>query len=257
MKHSALRWRLGFTLIELLVVIAIIAILAAILFPVFAQARESARKASCQSNCKQLALAVLMYVQDYDETLPHGWNSTGEYSVLDADHPWGWQTWATFTMPYLKNLGVHRCPSSKDNPPIATKVNGRDAIIRSNYFWNASLGKLGMGSGAGTNCGGDTTTPIALAAVEAPADTVLLGDKYHVGFPYAPTPACGATAYTNSQGNNIRWDDRNYSDQWRCPTPGPWHHDGSNFAFVDGHVKHMKAATVYEDLTDKLWSLKK
>ena len=60
----------GFTLIELLVVIAIIAILAAILFPVFARARENARKANCQSNMKQLGLAILQYAQDHDETLP-------------------------------------------------------------------------------------------------------------------------------------------------------------------------------------------
>src|SRR5690349_23826516 len=62
--------RNGFTLIELLVVIAIIAILAAILFPVFAQAREKARAASCLSNLKQIGLALMMYVQDYDELLP-------------------------------------------------------------------------------------------------------------------------------------------------------------------------------------------
>ena len=66
-QHRAPR---GFTLIELLVVIAIIAILAAILFPVFAQAREAARKASCLSNIKQFGLATLMYVQDYDDMLP-------------------------------------------------------------------------------------------------------------------------------------------------------------------------------------------
>ena len=67
---SLTRRRRGFTLIELLVVIAIIAILAAILFPVFAQARESARKASCISNTKQLGLGVMMYAQDFDETYP-------------------------------------------------------------------------------------------------------------------------------------------------------------------------------------------
>src|SRR5436853_7431745 len=62
--------RSGFTLIELLVVIAIIAILAAILFPVFAQARESARITSCLSNMKQIGLSWNMYAQDYDETYP-------------------------------------------------------------------------------------------------------------------------------------------------------------------------------------------
>jgi prepilin-type N-terminal cleavage/methylation domain-containing protein len=62
----------GFTLIELLVVIAIIAILAAILFPVFAQARESARTSACLSNCKQIGLAIHMYAQDYDEGFPMG-----------------------------------------------------------------------------------------------------------------------------------------------------------------------------------------
>ncbi|MDH7568888.1 MAG: prepilin-type N-terminal cleavage/methylation domain-containing protein, partial [Armatimonadota bacterium] len=66
--------RRGFTLIELLVVIAIIAILAALLFPVFARARENARKATCMSNCKQIGMATMQYVQDYDETFPRvGW----------------------------------------------------------------------------------------------------------------------------------------------------------------------------------------
>src|SRR5260221_9370599 len=95
----------GFTLIELLVVIAIIAILAAILFPVFAQARESARKASCQSNLKQLALAVGMYKQDYDETYPlGGWRPNGV----------GTNDWQNTIAPYVKNKGVYRCPSSSE-----------------------------------------------------------------------------------------------------------------------------------------------
>jgi prepilin-type N-terminal cleavage/methylation domain-containing protein len=69
-KVTPSRKRTGFTLIELLVVIAIIAILAAILFPVFARARENARRASCQSNLKQIGLAVYQYTQDYDEKCP-------------------------------------------------------------------------------------------------------------------------------------------------------------------------------------------
>src|SRR2546423_6076610 len=66
------RLRPGFTLIELLVVIAIIAILAAILFPVFAKARENARKTSCLSNLKQMGLGLMQYSQDYDECMPKG-----------------------------------------------------------------------------------------------------------------------------------------------------------------------------------------
>lgn len=83
----------GFTLIELLVVIAIIAILAAILFPVFAQARAKARAISCLSNCKQMGTATMMYVQDYDETLPLGWGSTGM------------QVWWITIMPYIQKYG--------------------------------------------------------------------------------------------------------------------------------------------------------
>ncbi|MCX7597678.1 MAG: DUF1559 domain-containing protein, partial [Armatimonadetes bacterium] len=73
----------GFTLIELLVVIAIIAILAAILFPVFARAREKARQASCTSNLKQIAMAHLMYAQDYDEMLPgHGNDAVAPWPLM-------------------------------------------------------------------------------------------------------------------------------------------------------------------------------
>ncbi len=91
--------RRGFTLIELLVVIAIIAILAAILFPVFARAREKARQASCQSNEKQIALSLLMYVQDYDETFMRHC-----YSVGDS-------CWARKIEPYAKNTQIVVCPS--------------------------------------------------------------------------------------------------------------------------------------------------
>ncbi|HEX3000468.1 MAG TPA: prepilin-type N-terminal cleavage/methylation domain-containing protein [Armatimonadota bacterium] len=103
-----LKRKQGFTLIELLVVIAIIAILAAILFPVFARAREKARTSTCQSNGKQIAMAILSYVQDYDETYPRG--------------QFGWvYRWNDAIAPYIKNTQVFKCPS-------ATNENG--------YGWN-------------------------------------------------------------------------------------------------------------------------
>jgi len=125
----------GFTLIELLVVIAIIAILAAILFPVFARAREAARKTSCLSNAKQLALAVLMYANDYDETLPSCAATFKDFNTAHAvrqqwlgrmsqyhytsDYPDGcdrrggifhWQM-ADLLMPYVRNMNIFECPS--------------------------------------------------------------------------------------------------------------------------------------------------
>ncbi len=100
----------GFTLIELLVVIAIIAILAAILFPVFAKAREKARQSSCLSNLKQLALASLMYVQDYDEMSQrwHGYWDSGQ--VPTVSDPF----WYQYIIPYTKNQQIFLCPSAAD-----------------------------------------------------------------------------------------------------------------------------------------------
>ncbi len=99
--------RRGFTLIELLVVIAIIAILAAILFPVFARAREKARQASCLSNVKQLGIAWLAYVQDYDERAAYTYtNSAGGSGPLI--------TWYMYLTPYIKNTQIYKCPSDSD-----------------------------------------------------------------------------------------------------------------------------------------------
>ena len=129
------RSRTGFTLIELLVVIAIIAILAAILFPVFARARESARKISCLSNMKQLGLAAKMYIQDYDESYADSRATYGNF----GRSPWPGPNYygaehicrfahrvyandginldgigATYT-PYIKNVQIFRCPSDPGN----------------------------------------------------------------------------------------------------------------------------------------------
>src|SRR5690606_18060354 len=102
--------RNAFTLIELLVVIAIIAILASILFPVFARARENARRTSCASNLKQIGLAFLHYAQDYDERLPYHRYYSPPYNACAA----GYAGWPTFVEPYVKNWQLFNCPSDSD-----------------------------------------------------------------------------------------------------------------------------------------------
>jgi prepilin-type N-terminal cleavage/methylation domain-containing protein/prepilin-type processing-associated H-X9-DG protein len=118
--------RRGFTLIELLVVIAIIAILAAILFPVFARAREKARQASCMSNVKQLGAALLMYVQDYDETLPFAIGGPTMAAL---------QALPELVTPYTKNRQIERCPSD----PVGAIDFTSYGLSRYSYAWNMVL----------------------------------------------------------------------------------------------------------------------
>jgi prepilin-type N-terminal cleavage/methylation domain-containing protein/prepilin-type processing-associated H-X9-DG protein len=155
--------RPGFTLIELLVVIAIIAILAAILFPVFMQAREKARQASCGSNLKQYTAATLMYLQDYDEKFPmnsylspSGCVSTF-YLAIDS---------------YVKNQQVSQCPSEPQAMDVVTMFSGFGAgacpgTPRYNGFAvNTALFVNGFAGQAPTN----------LALLNVPADTVMQYD---------------------------------------------------------------------------------
>ncbi len=114
-----MRRQRGFTLIELLVVIAIIAILAAILFPVFAKAREKARQSSCSSNLKQVGIAVIQYVQDYDETMP---NVADNVNIATS------RSMVQLHEPYIKNTQLWRCPSAQ----LLSSTNG----VSSNYFGN-------------------------------------------------------------------------------------------------------------------------
>src|SRR5579872_215349 len=129
--------RAGFTLIELLVVIAIIAILAAILFPVFAQAREKARTASCLSNCKQIALATMQYIQDYDEEFMKqdvnaATNSNDGYPLLNTGLAGADMfNYKDEILPYTKNEQIWICPTNQANgslkpapPNIGYHMNG-------------------------------------------------------------------------------------------------------------------------------------
>jgi prepilin-type N-terminal cleavage/methylation domain-containing protein/prepilin-type processing-associated H-X9-DG protein len=240
----------GFTLIELLVVIAIIAILAAILFPVFAQARESARKATCLSNLKEIDLAVQMYVQDYDECMPSSY--TGGM-IGEATY---------YCQPYMKSFGILFCPSrqitfaqaggdacgAQNNPNCETRRYG--------YGWNTgtsfpagytdttgSPSKYAATDGlfsawvtpytiwSWTNTQGVTFTGKvnvaigkSLAAINSPALTFMFGDSGdtpRMSISHKRTQPCGAVG--GVAGKDM-----------------PRHSGGNCYTYVDGHVKYLR-----------------
>ncbi len=189
----------GFTLIELLVVIAIIAILAAILFPVFARARENARKATCQSNVKQIGLGILQYAQDYDEMMV----LAAAYSNPSAP---GYYTWPYLLQPYVKNTQLFGCPSDKT------------------YAWS--------GGGSNTTSTGYAmnrlVSGLALAKFNAVSDCIMLAD--------CGILSDGSSRYYLTDGTVDQSDN--------AVPPSPFHFDGANMCFADGHAKWM-AKTKY------------
>ncbi len=169
MIHICCGNKKGFTLIELLVVIAIIAILAAILFPVFARARENARRSSCLSNTKQIGLGILQYTQDYDEKFPLV--STDELAPTV-----GW--WGVMVQPYIKSKQVFFCPSD-------SSVSASQELTYINVSYGYNYVYLG------------NTTSVSIAAVESPSETIVITDKdiptsggtsvrYAISYDYVP-----------------------------------------------------------------------
>ncbi|MDH7568889.1 MAG: DUF1559 domain-containing protein [Armatimonadota bacterium] len=223
----------GFTLIELLVVIAIIAILAAILFPVFARARENARKATCQSGMKQLASGFMMYYQDYDEGYPwyrFGPGSPGKYN---ANYYW----WPEMLYPYTKNIQVGHCPSSPRQRTAGTTT----ADFWYGFGYNYHLGKNASSHGA---------TYEQPAAQERAAETLLLADStvYIVWCPVA-NPNYWYDGGTGGTSATLPAD----RPMARYQGVGDWHMDGANVAFCDGHVKWFKIDRTVDRTQEKRW----
>jgi len=210
----------------LLAVIAIIAILAAILFPVFARAREKARQASCQSNLKQLSLAILMYVQDYDEVLPTdvGWSNSGSY----------WH-WPAKICPYVKNAQVFACPSTtRSTISIRTAPPGGTIWWVAPEFSGSNQISYGINFFLCRKDPGDWRHAKKLAELQYPAESLLIADNAH------PIHACGSPqrriAYANVCGC--------YCHPERKQEQYTRHDSGSNIAYCDGHVKWLNYQTI-------------
>jgi len=209
----------GFTLIELLVVIAIISILAAILFPVFARARENARRASCQSNLKQISLGMMQYVQDYDEKdVPEYYTDIGQGTHPIGAVLGGYFCWLELVQPYVKSAQVLYCPSSSLSPT------------------NPAYGNYGIVYG---------TSYLSQAAIPSPSTAyyVMDGGAYQLhcnwvkgtsGGPWY-LPGAGDAGVANSPAVYA-----SYTSDFQSGR----HFDGVNVAFFDGHVKWLKSDQV-------------
>ena len=280
--------RSAFTLIELLVVIAIIAILAAILFPVFAQAREKARQASCASNMKQLGLAFIQYYTDYDET----WPSPYHMSFTDA-------AGNSALEPYIKNRskneasGVWVCPSTPIKPPAPTTSylsNARSYTMNEFLVNPGRTCDPGFSAGCGPivqindpdsyyprvgepltkswRSGAATDKPLyasnqalSQARLVAPANTCLLFEsiveREDQGNFSGSTPTTGAWPFVKGF-----WSKANQSkaDTYWFPTSNSdraFHGDMNNYLFCDGHVKARKPEgenyDITQDATNNIW----
>jgi len=199
----------AFTLIELLVVIAIIAILAAILFPVFAQARENARKISCMSNAKQLGLGIIMYTQDFDETMIMSANDSYPGVLRDNGQIYRrWNPWTQQIQPYIKNNQVLICPDGLYNSFIsAANVTARSRIYSGYGFNYGYLGTFAGGDPSGT--GNYMWAPISIAAINKPASNVMITDA--MGPNYAN--AAQTSVWVQPTGNIVDPPDAALSDQ--------------------------------------------
>ncbi len=225
----------GFTLIELLVVIAIIAILAAILFPVFAQAREKARQASCLSNLKNIGTALMLYVDDNHETYPMGRNNR----ATNREHTY----WEGSIFPYVKDAKVFYCPSHWENYD-PTKSDADQILYTTVGGYGANVGGVF----------GDSEDPFQapqkLSRVKSPANVVAIlefsqyftfasGSFGWVGLWGFYLPGSGLAGATPN-ASYIQTGTEQYNDFMNGR-----HNGGINLCYCDGHAGFEKSETVW------------
>ncbi len=232
----------GFTLIELLVVIAIIAILAAILFPVFARARENARRSSCQSNLKQIGLGFLQYTQDYDERYPAG--SSYYRNLGGTNVP---MTWDLHIQPYMKSYQIVTCPSDSATPEVDLPTMGK--VKRSYAYANYMRSDP---SNPGTSPG-FSSQGLPISAFPATSLTVMLTEVYGMNGAnslrvqldsYSRFSAVGHMRETASEVSAKNFFDASSGGSANVPDGTGGRHLGTtNILYADGHVKAKKVAS--------------
>lgn len=268
----------AFTLIELLVVIAIIAILAAILFPVFAQAKEAAKKTSCLSNLKNVGTAIYLYAGDNDDTMcqtswesaltPQPFNPAGKYQIH----------WTYLMQPYIKSWDIFK--DASDTTPVAPK------------YPCTSASELGAINGSGVmTCDWQAPSysyipnyniipahdwiPVTLTAFPEPASLISITERRNrnakgtlmgahkgitgflpsqpcPGSVLVPTPAPTSTDNPNAAATDRKfayfnrtsaeWHNLNDTNDKKDIIRVHWtrHSDGANYAYADGHAKYQK-----------------
>ena len=218
----------AFTLVELLVVIAIIGILAAILFPVFARARENARRTSCLSNLKQIGIGFLQYTQDYDENGPLTSMAGGMMSM-------GAYSWTTSTQPYIKSAQVFRCPSDSATRWGAPNLPPDAPPYTTSYVLNAWFAPDKV------NAAGALDNYANLARVSEPARSIMLSEKADLvaGSMLATTDHFhpmywGSPSEESSMMSGLVWDAAANTTRELATAR---HLDGFNNLYADGHVK--------------------
>ena len=259
--------RKGFTLIELLVVIAIIAMLVAILFPVFARARESARRSSCQSNLKQIGLAMLQYTQDYDEYMPMTYHSNVFHfmesragSRSDITEAVAQFNFLAVIVPYAKSTQIYRCPSATpynevraDHASCATNTASTvdcytpTALSDTNYFGNGVVIPNRIDPGGAAN-----GKPRHIASIPNSAGIIWMQEALQRSNAARLLPRIsGANVY------NV-WHSWNQPYAANTDFLTSIHFDGGNLLFVDGHVKWHKYTQLrsidFGLLPDQLWT---